>query len=165
MGLNRIQPAVAAKLAKSQKTAQKAAKVEPILPETMTLFEQLEEYKELSDPEIGEGQEISCQNVCKGISQAPKILDLELRGYFIAEDGTKTELAVTEPTIEESRSNTGSFSITSTASSKYSTCQTRVLRPFVPSPPPRATRLFFPHYVGVGTCISFPKTGQPTPKR
>jgi hypothetical protein len=136
MGLNRIQPAVAAKPAKSQKTA----KVEPILRETVTLSEQLEEYEDLSDPEIGEGQEISWQNVCKGISQVPEILAFELRGYFIAEDGTKTELAVTEPTIEESRSNTGSFSITSTASSKYSTCQTRVLPPFLPSPPPRATR-------------------------
>ena len=140
MGLNRIPPAVAAKPAKSQKTAQKAAKVEPILPETVTRSEQLEEYEDRSDPEIGEGQEISCQNLCKGISQAAEILDLELRGYFIGEDRTKTELAVTEPTIEESRSNSGSFSITSTASSKYSTCQTRVLPPFLPSPPPRATR-------------------------
>jgi hypothetical protein len=40
MGLNRIQPAVAAKPAKSQKSA----KVEPILPETVTLSEQLEEF-------------------------------------------------------------------------------------------------------------------------
>ena len=62
---------VAAKLAKSQKTAQKGDRVEPILPETVTLSEQLEEYEELSDPEIGEGQEISCQNVCKGISNSP----------------------------------------------------------------------------------------------
>ena len=48
MGLNRIQPAVAAKPAKSQKTAQKAAKVEPILPETVTRSEQLEEYEDRS---------------------------------------------------------------------------------------------------------------------
>jgi RNA polymerase sigma factor (sigma-70 family) len=92
---------VAAKPAKSQKAAQKADRVEPILPETVTLSAQLEEYEELSAQEIGEGQEISCQNVCKGISQAPEILGDELRGYFIGEDRTKTELAVTEPTIEE----------------------------------------------------------------
>jgi len=99
---------VAAKPAKSQKTAQKAAKVEPILPETVTLSEQLEEDEELSDRQIGFGQEISCQNLCKGISQAPEILAVELRGYFIGEDGTKTELAVTEPTIEEmSQGNRG----------------------------------------------------------
>jgi RNA polymerase sigma factor (sigma-70 family) len=99
---------VAAKLAKSQKTAQKGDRVEPILPETVTLSEQLEEYEELSDPEIGEGQEISCQNLCKGISQAPEILAVELRRYFMGEDGTKTELAVTEPTIEEmSQGNAG----------------------------------------------------------
>jgi len=43
-------------------------------------------------------------------------------------------------TPKKSRSNTGSFSITSTASSKYSTCQMRVLPPFLPSPPTWATR-------------------------
>ena len=98
---------VAATPAKSQKTAQKAAKVEPILAETVTLSEQLEEYQEQSDRQIGFGQEISCQNLCKGISQAPEILAVELRGYFIGEDGTKTELAVTEPTIEEMSQGNG----------------------------------------------------------
>ena len=62
-------------------------------------------YEELSHQEISEKQNISYQNVCKRISQARAILALELRGYFIGEDGTKTELAltsaVTEPTIEE----------------------------------------------------------------
>lgn len=62
-------------------------------------------YEELSYPEIAEKQEISYQNVCKRISQARAILVKQLRGYFIGEDGTKTELAVTpvvtEPTIEE----------------------------------------------------------------
>lgn len=62
-------------------------------------------YEELSHQEIAERQNISYQNVCKRISQAREILALELRGYFIGEDGTKTELAVTsavtEPTIEE----------------------------------------------------------------
>ena len=92
---------VAAKPAKSQKTKKMADRVEPILPETVTLSEQLEEYEEQSDRQIGFGQEISCQNLCKGISQAPEILAVELRGYFIGEDGTKTQFAVTEPTIEE----------------------------------------------------------------
>jgi RNA polymerase sigma-70 factor (ECF subfamily) len=62
-------------------------------------------YEELSYQEISEKQNISYQNVCKRISQARAILREELRGYFIGEDGTKTELAVTsavtEPTIEE----------------------------------------------------------------
>ncbi len=62
-------------------------------------------YEELSHQEISEKQNISYQNVCKRISQARAILVKELRGYFIGEDGTKTELAVTsavtEPTIEE----------------------------------------------------------------
>ena len=43
-------------------------------------------------------------------------------------------------TPKKSRSNTGSFSITSTASRKYSTCQMRVLPLFLPSPPTWATR-------------------------
>ncbi|WP_332954708.1 AMP-binding protein [Microcoleus sp. AR_TQ3_B6] len=42
-------------------------------------------------------------------------------------------------TPKKSRSNTRSFSITSTASSKHSTCQMRVLPPFLPSPPTWAT--------------------------
>jgi RNA polymerase sigma factor (sigma-70 family) len=62
-------------------------------------------YEELSHQEISERQNISYQNVCKRISQARAILREELRGYFIGEEGTKTELAVTsavtEPTIEE----------------------------------------------------------------
>jgi len=62
-------------------------------------------YEELSDQEIAERQNITYQNVCKRISQARAILREELRGYFIGEDGTKTELAVTsvvtEPAIEE----------------------------------------------------------------
>jgi RNA polymerase sigma-70 factor (ECF subfamily) len=51
-------------------------------------------YQELSYPEIAQQQEISYQNVCKRISQARKILREELRGYFIGEDGTDTELSV-----------------------------------------------------------------------
>ena len=62
-------------------------------------------YEELSYQEISEKQNISYQNACKRISKAREILALELREYFIGEDGTKTELAVTpavtEPTIEE----------------------------------------------------------------
>lgn len=58
-------------------------------------------YEELSHQEISENQNISYQNVCKRISQARALLALELRGYFIAEDGTKTELAVT-PAVTES---------------------------------------------------------------
>ena len=58
-------------------------------------------YEELSYPEIAEKQEISYQNVCKRISQARAILVKQLREYFIGEDGTKTELAVT-PAVTES---------------------------------------------------------------
>ena len=62
-------------------------------------------YEELSHQEISDRQNISYQNVCKRISQARAILVKELRGYFIGEEETKTELAVTsavtEPTIEE----------------------------------------------------------------
>ncbi|MEG4572243.1 sigma-70 family RNA polymerase sigma factor [Microcoleus sp. N3A4] len=69
-------------------------------------------YEELSHQEIAEKQEISYQNVCKRISQARAILVKQLRGYFIEEEKTKTELAVTpavtEPTIEEmSEGNAG----------------------------------------------------------
>lgn len=49
-------------------------------------------YHELSYPEIAQQQEISYQNVCKRISQARKILQEELRGYFIGE--TDTQLSV-----------------------------------------------------------------------
>ena len=58
-------------------------------------------YEELSHQEIAEKQEISYQNVCKRISQARAILVKQLREYFIGEDGTKTELAVT-PVVTES---------------------------------------------------------------
>lgn len=52
-------------------------------------------YDELSYPEIAQHQEISYQNVCKRISQARAILQEELRGYFIGEEGTDTDLSVT----------------------------------------------------------------------
>ncbi len=69
-------------------------------------------YRELSYPEIAQLQEISYQNVCKRISQARKILREELKGYFIGEDGTDTELSVppaaTESAIGEmSQENAG----------------------------------------------------------
>ena len=51
-------------------------------------------YRELSYQEIAQQQEISYQNVCKRISQARKILREELRGYFIEEDRTETDLSV-----------------------------------------------------------------------
>ncbi|MEG3972259.1 sigma-70 family RNA polymerase sigma factor [Microcoleus sp. T2B6] len=57
-------------------------------------------YEELSHQEISEKQNISYQNVCKRISQARAILALELRGYFIGEDGIKRELAVTSAVTE-----------------------------------------------------------------
>jgi RNA polymerase sigma factor (sigma-70 family) len=71
--------------------------LQPRLRETFILHF----YEELSHQEIGERQNISYQNVCKRISQARAILVKQLRGYFIGEDGTKTELAVT-PTVTES---------------------------------------------------------------
>lgn len=68
-------------------------------------------YEEFSHQEISEKQNISYQNVCKRISQARAILALELRGYFVGEDGTKTELAVTsvvtESLIEEMSEGNG----------------------------------------------------------
>jgi RNA polymerase sigma-70 factor (ECF subfamily) len=69
-------------------------------------------YRELSYQEIAQQQDISYQNVCKRISQARKILREELRGYFIGEDGTDTELSVppaaTESAIgETSQENAG----------------------------------------------------------
>jgi RNA polymerase sigma-70 factor (ECF subfamily) len=57
--------------------------------------------EELSYPEIAQRQEISYDNVCKRISQARKILQEELRGYFIEEDGTDTDKSV-PPTATES---------------------------------------------------------------
>jgi RNA polymerase sigma-70 factor (ECF subfamily) len=58
-------------------------------------------YQELSYPEIAEQQDISYQNVCKRISQARKILQAELKGYFIGEEGTDRDKSVT-PTVTES---------------------------------------------------------------
>ncbi|MDZ8188020.1 MAG: sigma-70 family RNA polymerase sigma factor [Nostoc sp. ChiSLP02] len=58
-------------------------------------------YQELSYPEIAQQQEISYQNVCKRISQARAILREELRGYFIEEDGTDSNLAVPSAAIGE----------------------------------------------------------------
>ena len=58
-------------------------------------------YEELSYPEIAQQQDISYQNVCKRISQARKILQEELRGYFIEEDGTDRHKSV-PPTATES---------------------------------------------------------------
>jgi RNA polymerase sigma-70 factor (ECF subfamily) len=57
-------------------------------------------YHELSYPEIAQQQDISYQNVCKRISQARAILREELRGYFIGEDGTDTELSVPSAATE-----------------------------------------------------------------
>jgi RNA polymerase sigma factor (sigma-70 family) len=62
--------------------------------------------RELSYPEIAQKQDISYQNVCKRISQARSILVLELRGYFIGEDGTDTNLSVT-PTLGVTESAIG----------------------------------------------------------
>ncbi|MBW4497713.1 MAG: sigma-70 family RNA polymerase sigma factor [Oscillatoria princeps RMCB-10] len=96
---------VAAKPAKSKKPAQKAAQVEPILPETVTLSEQLEGDEELSHQEMGEPQEISCQNVGERFCEVPAILE--------GEDGTIMELAVMpvvrEPAIEEMSQGNGEF--------------------------------------------------------
>jgi RNA polymerase sigma-70 factor (ECF subfamily) len=69
-------------------------------------------YQELSYPEIAQQQEISYQNVCKRISQARGILREELKGYFIGEEGTDTDLSVppaeTESAIGEmSQGNAG----------------------------------------------------------
>jgi RNA polymerase sigma-70 factor (ECF subfamily) len=69
-------------------------------------------YQELSYQEIAQQQEISYDNVCKRISQARKILREELKGYFIGEEGTDTDLSVppaaTESAIGEmSQGNAG----------------------------------------------------------
>ena len=66
-------------------------------------------YQELSYPEIAQQQDISYQNVCKRISQARAILREELRGYFIGEDGTDTDLSVT-PTLAATESAIGEMS-------------------------------------------------------
>ncbi|MCC5603627.1 RNA polymerase sigma factor [Nostoc favosum] len=66
-------------------------------------------YQELSYPEIAQQQDISYQNVCKRISQARAILREELRGYFIAEDATDTDLLVT-PILAATESAIGEMS-------------------------------------------------------
>jgi RNA polymerase sigma factor (sigma-70 family) len=107
IGEDGTEPATAkvpAKPAKSKKAAQTAAQVEPILPETVTLSEQLQESEEVSDLALGEPQEISGQNVGERICEVPAILE--------GEDGTIMELAVmpvvTELGIEEmSQGNAG----------------------------------------------------------
>ncbi|GEM_PF-2361891 len=70
-------------------------------------------YEELSYPEIAQQQEISYQNVCKRISQARKILQEELRGYFIEEDEADTDKSVpptaTESAIGEMSQGNGGF--------------------------------------------------------
>ncbi|MEG4213018.1 sigma-70 family RNA polymerase sigma factor [Microcoleus sp. S13_B4] len=58
-------------------------------------------YEDLSYPEIAQRQDISYQNVCKRISQARKILQEELRGYFIEEEATDRDKFV-PPTATES---------------------------------------------------------------
>lgn len=58
-------------------------------------------YEDLSYPEIAQRQEISYQNVCKRISQARKILQEELRGYFIGEEARDRDKFV-PPTATES---------------------------------------------------------------
>jgi RNA polymerase sigma factor (sigma-70 family) len=64
-------------------------------------------YGELSHQEIAQQQDISYQNVCKRISEARAILREALKGYFIGEERTDTELSVTptlaaiEPATEE----------------------------------------------------------------
>ncbi|MEG4025551.1 sigma-70 family RNA polymerase sigma factor [Microcoleus sp. S13C4] len=58
-------------------------------------------HQELSYPEIAKKQKISYQNVCKRISQARKILQEELRGYFIGEEETDRDKSV-PPTATKS---------------------------------------------------------------
>jgi RNA polymerase sigma-70 factor (ECF subfamily) len=63
-------------------------------------------YEELSHQEIAQQQSISYDNVCKRISQARAFLREELRGYFLGEDGTQTELSVT-PSLAATESAIG----------------------------------------------------------
>ncbi|WP_016951284.1 RNA polymerase sigma factor [Anabaena sp. PCC 7108] len=58
-------------------------------------------YQELSYQEIAQQQDISYQNVCKRISQARKILQEELRGYFIGEEETDRDKSV-PPNVTQS---------------------------------------------------------------
>jgi RNA polymerase sigma factor (sigma-70 family) len=57
-------------------------------------------YQELSYQEIAQQQDISYQNVCKRISQARKILQQKLRGYFIGEEETDTDKSVPQTATE-----------------------------------------------------------------
>jgi RNA polymerase sigma factor (sigma-70 family) len=73
-------------------------------------------YEELSYTEIAQQQDISYQNVCKRISQARAILRSELRGYFIGEDGTETELSVPPAATESAKGeNSENAGVESTA--------------------------------------------------
>jgi RNA polymerase sigma factor (sigma-70 family) len=54
-------------------------------------------YQDFSYQEIAEHQDISYDNVCKRISQGRKILREELKGYFLGEGATNTNLLVTSP--------------------------------------------------------------------
>ncbi|NER34094.1 MAG: sigma-70 family RNA polymerase sigma factor [Oscillatoria sp. SIO1A7] len=95
---------VAAKPAKSRKAEKKSDRVEPILPETPKLSERVEDeqlsHQEMHQ-EMGERQEISCQNVCKQIFQAREVLQEESPGYLLGENGTKTEVSAT-PAVTKS---------------------------------------------------------------
>jgi len=77
---------------------------EPIVGETVSLSEVVEEVEtvgeDLSYPEIVQQQEISDQNVCERISLAWKVLREELRGYFIGQEKTDSELLATSATKE-----------------------------------------------------------------
>lgn len=57
-------------------------------------------YQEFSYPEIAQQQDISYQNICKRISQARKILQEELRGYFIGEEEMDRDKSVPPTTTE-----------------------------------------------------------------
>jgi len=70
------------------------------LPTKMRETYHIHFYEELSHQEIVERQGISYPNVCKRISQARAILVKELRGYFIEEEKTNTEVSVAPVAIE-----------------------------------------------------------------
>ncbi|WP_099084495.1 RNA polymerase sigma factor, partial [Nostoc linckia] len=57
-------------------------------------------YQEFSYPEIAQQEDISYQNVCKRISQARKILQEDLRGYFIGDEETDRDKSVTPTAIK-----------------------------------------------------------------
>ena len=84
--------------------------VEPVMGETVSVSEVVEEVEtvgeevmeDLSSPEIAQRQGISYRNVCKRIFLAWKVWREELRGYFIGENETDSELsAATELAIGE----------------------------------------------------------------